>query len=61
KLKIDTKADRIRIGQCVTVSDDSFDEELLEDGHIYFLNTQKLSKSSNLTKNGDNRRFTIWE
>lgn len=61
KLKIDTIADRIRIGQCVTVSDDSFDEELLEDGHIYFLNTQKLSKSSNLTKNGDNRRFTIWE
>jgi type III restriction enzyme len=61
KLKIDTKADKIRLGQCVTVSEDSFDKETFEDGHIYFLNTQKLSVSSNLTKNGDNRTYTIWE
>lgn len=61
KLKIDTKADKIRIDQCVTISDDSFDQEFLEDGHIYFLNTQKLSRSSNLTKNGDNRTYTIWD
>lgn len=61
KLKIDLKADRIRIGQCVTVSDDSFDQEVFEDGHIYFLNTQKLSKSSNLTKHSDGRQYTIWE
>lgn len=59
--KIDLKADRIRIGQCVTVSDDSFDQEYFDDGHIYFLNTQKLGKSSNLTKNSDNRQYTIWE
>lgn len=39
KLKIDLKADRIRIGQCVTISDDSFDQEVFDDGHIYFLNT----------------------
>ena len=61
KLKIDTKADRIRLGQCVVISDDSFDMEMLEDGHIYFLNTQKLSKSSNLTKHSDGRQYTIWE
>ena len=61
KLKIDTKADKIRLGQCVTVSEDSFDRETFEDGHIYFLNTQKLSVSSNLTKNGDGRTYTIWE
>lgn len=61
KLKIDTKADKIRLGQCVTVSEDSFDREFFEDGHIYFLNTQKLSKSSNLTKQGDGRTYTIWE
>ena len=36
KLKIDLKADRIRIGQCVTISDDSFDQEVFDDGHIYF-------------------------
>lgn len=59
--KIDLKADRIRIGQCVTVSDDSFDQEKFDDGHIYFLNTQKLGKSSNLTKHSDTRQYTIWE
>lgn len=61
KIKIDTKADKIRLGQCVTVSEDSFDKELFDDGHIYFLNTQKLSKTSNLTKNGDKRTYTIWQ
>jgi type III restriction enzyme len=61
KLKIDLKADRIRLGQCITVSDDSFDQEEFDDGHIYFLNTQKLGKSSNLTKRGDLRTYTIWE
>lgn len=61
KLKIDLKADKIRLNQCVTINDDSFDMEVLEDGHIYFLNTQKLSKSSNLTKHSDGRQYTIWE
>ena len=61
KIKIDTKADKIRLGQCVTVSEDSFDKELFDDGHIYFLNTQKFSKTSNLTKNGDGRTYTIWQ
>ena len=59
--KIDLKADRIRLDQCVTISDNSFDSEFLEDGHIYFLNTQKLGKSSNLTKHSDSRQYTIWE
>lgn len=59
--KIDLKADKIRIGQCVTVSDEAFDQEQFDDGHIYFLNTQKLGKSSNLTKHSDMRQFTIWE
>lgn len=61
KLKIDSKADKIRLGQCVTVTEDSFDKEVFEDGYIYFLNTQKLSKTSNLTKKGDGRNYTIWE
>ena len=61
KDKIDLKADKIRLGQCVTVQDDSFDQEMFNDGHIYFLNTQKLGKSSNLTKHTDNRQYTIWE
>ncbi len=61
KLKIDLKSDKIKLNQCITVNEDSFDQELFDDGYIYFLNTQKLSKTSNLTKNGDNRTYTIWE
>lgn len=61
KQKIDSKADKIRLSQCVTVTEDSFDRETFEDGHIYFLNTQKLSVSSKLTQNGDGRSYTIWE
>ena len=61
KEKIDTKADKIQLNQCVIVSDDSFDREMLDDGHIYFLNTQKLSRTSNLTQHSDNRQYTIWE
>lgn len=61
RLKIDLKADKIRLNQCVVISDDAFDMEVLEDGHIYFLNTQKLSKSSNLTKHSDGRQHTIWK
>lgn len=48
KQKIDLKADKIRFGQCVTIEDESFDQEMLENGHIYFLNTQKLGKAGNL-------------
>lgn len=61
KLKIDSKADKIRLGQCITVTDDAFDNEVFEDGHVYFLNTQKLSKTSNLTQKGDGRNFSIWD
>ena len=61
KLKIDSKADKICLSQCVTVTEDSFDKELFEDGHIYFLNTQKLSTTSKLTKNGDGRTYTTWQ
>ena len=61
KQKIDAKADKIRLGQCVTITEDSFDQEVFDDGHIYFLNTQKLSTTSKLTKNGDGRTYTIWQ
>ena len=60
KDKIDGKADKIPLGSCITV-DSSFDQELFDDGYIYFLNTQKLSKTSNLTSQGDARTTTIWE
>ena len=61
KQKIELKADKIRLDQCVVVSDESFDMEVLEDGHIYFLNTQKLGKAGNLSRHSDTRQYTIWE
>lgn len=61
KQKIELKADRIRMDQCVVISDESFDREILEDGHIYFLNTQKLGKAGNLSRHSDTRQYTIWE
>ncbi len=61
KTKIIQKADKIRPNQCVTIEDDSFDQEVLDDGKIYFLNTQKLGKSSRLVNGGDSRTYTIWE
>ena len=61
KQKIDSKADKIKLPQCVTISEESFDKEVFEDGHVYFLNTQKLSVTSKLTKNGDGRNYTIWQ
>lgn len=61
KTKIIQKADKIRPNQCITIEDESFDQELLDDGTIYFLNTQKLGKSSRLVSGGDNRTYTIWQ
>ena len=55
------KADKVRMDQCVVISDESFDREILEDGHIYFLNTQKLGKAGNLSRHSDTRQYTIWE
>ena len=50
KQKFELKAEKIRLSQLVTVEDESFDMEMLEDGHIYFLNTQKLGKAGNQTR-----------
>ena len=60
RIKMETKAEKC-FGRCVTITDESFDRDVLDDGHIYFLNTQKLAKSSNLTKHSDVRQYTIWE
>ncbi len=61
KQKIELKTSKLRFGQCVTIVEDAFDMEMLEDGHVYFLNTQKISRSGKLTIHSDNRQFTIWE
>ena len=61
KEKFQLRADKLSFNQCVTIEEQSFDMELLEDGKIYFLNTQKLSKTGKLSKRGDGRQYTIWQ
>jgi type III restriction enzyme len=42
--------------------DSSFDDELFEAHHLYFLNIQKLARSNPLsTSVGDRRSYSIWE
>lgn len=45
----------------VVVIDSSFDQETFSPGILYFLNTQKLGRGTNLTTHGDERTFTLWE
>lgn len=61
KDKIDTRSNKLTVGQTITIEEETFNDKILEDGNIYFLNTQKLSKTSNLTKHSDTRQYTIWE
>ena len=58
--KIECKT-KLRVGQCKIISDENFDQEMLEDGNVYFLNTQKLSVTGNLSHHSDSRQYTIWE
>lgn len=39
----------------------TFDAEFFKPGHVYFLNSQKLSVAGLLTKKGDGRQHSIWE
>lgn len=47
-------------GQLITIGND-FHEEKLQEGRVYFLNTQKLGRSSHLISYRDGRTFTIWD
>ena len=59
--KIEREADRIGEGRTVEIEEASFRSEMLEDGTIHFLNTQKLSAPGRLGQRGERRRWTIWE
>lgn len=45
----------------VTIEAATFDQETLDPGCLYFLNTQKLSTTSRLTHHGDHRTYSLWE
>lgn len=45
----------------LTIEND-FDQEVLDNGVVYFLNIQKLSSSANLSKSrSDSRTYSLWE
>lgn len=59
--KIECEADRIGAGRTVEIEEAGFDRETLEDGCIYFLNTQKLASPGRLGRRGESRHWTIWQ
>ena len=61
KRKITSFCAPVMASRCKTIAEESFDQPVLEDGWVYFLNTQKLSVKSKLVQHGDGRTHTIWE
>ncbi len=45
----------------LVIIEESFTDDSLKPGKVYFLNTQKLGGNSNLVTKGDGRVTTIWE
>ncbi|XKH58419.1 DEAD/DEAH box helicase family protein (plasmid) [Citricoccus nitrophenolicus] len=53
-------SDVIQVNQ-LNVIDRGFDQERLAPGKVYFLNTQKLGKSTTYVKTGDGRQYSLWD
>lgn len=53
-------SDQIQLGQ-LSVIDRGFDQERLAAGKVYFLNTQKLGKTTTFVKTGDGRQYSLWD
>lgn len=60
KQKLMKYCDRLVLSQFVTL-DENFRGDKLEQKKVYFLNTQKLTRTSRMTNTGDSRDWTIWE
>jgi type III restriction enzyme len=61
KSKLLAACDHVPFHRLVTVDSEVFDEERLQPGHVYFINTQLLGKDKLLTKGGDKKTFTFWQ
>ena len=60
--KIERHADKLQQKTCIAIEGDKFFEKELADGHVYFLNTDKLREGSKLISNKkDEREYTIWQ
>lgn len=58
--KLLAACDYLPYHRMVTIDSESFDEERLYPGHVYFINTQLLGKDKRLTQGGDKRQYTFW-
>jgi type III restriction enzyme len=62
KNKLLNACDYLPWHKMVTIDSDSFDEDRLYPGHVYFINTQLLGRDRRLTQEeGDERKFTFWQ
>lgn len=60
--KIERHADKLQQKTCISIEGDKFFEKEFADGHVYFLNTDKLREGSKLISNKkDEREYTIWQ
>ena len=58
--RVQAASDKIDESRLVHIDTD-FTQNDLAPGRIYFLNTQKLSSTSNLVSDAEDREYTIWE
>ncbi len=60
--KLLVACDHLPYHKMLTIDSENFDEDFLQPGHVYFINTQLLGKDKLLTKEpGDRRKFTFWQ
>ncbi|CAL75270.1 hypothetical protein; putative Type III restriction enzyme [Bradyrhizobium sp. ORS 278] len=53
--------ENVTFNKVIIVESETFDEERLRAGYVYFINTQLLGKDKLLTKGGDKKNFTFWQ
>lgn len=58
--KLETGCTVFAPSQLVTI-ESGFDQETFDPGCVYFLNTQKLARSSTYVRLSDKRNFTLWQ
>lgn len=61
KMKLYAKADKLMMRPVVTIDEKSFKADKLQQGTIYFVNTQKFGVNSNLVKYSNDRNYTGWD
>jgi type III restriction enzyme len=61
KGKLLAACDNVPFHRLVTVDSETFDQQRLVPGHVYFINTQLLGRDKLLTKGGDKKTYTFWQ